>query len=253
MTRTRTRTNTSTEKDQDGPAELPELLRELEACGHHGARLLERSRLPLWSQGLLFQLMGFVAKADGRVTELDIRYGEALMRSLDAPLRRRRRLIRRFSAGKQDDQPQVPAWFRLLSQRWPGTALRMGMALGHMCHQDGPPSSTRTKRCQACMVAMGLSATTGSQILHSYRSKVWITNPNVGDAEPLTGLAKACQILGGTPSDSMETLRRAYRRQRSTYHPDRVQHSDIDPQVARARLEELHKAWDLISRRHPEA
>ncbi len=248
-----TRQKTSSQAKPEGPAELPELLRELESCGHHGARLIERSGMPLWARGLLFRLMGYVAKADGRVSALDIRYGEALMRSLNMSQRGRRRMIGHFSQGKQLSEPQVPAWFRLLSRRWPGTALRIGVALGHVCHQDGPPSPARSARCQQSMVAMGLSATTGNSILHSYRSKVWITNPNADGNDPMTGLAKACQILGGSPSDSIETLRQAYRRQRSTYHPDRVQHSDIDPELARVRLEELQKAWDLISRRHPEA
>ncbi len=236
------------------PANFSDLLRELASCGHHGARLLERTGLPRWARGTLFRLMGFVAKAEGRVTELDIRYGESLMRALGASPRQRRRLIRRFSTGKQDTAPCVSAWFRLASRRWPDSALRLSMALAHLCYQDGPDSAARIARCHAAIVAMGLPATASNRILQSYRSKVWITSPNdsVGDA-PMSGLARACQVVGGTSSDSLETLRQAYRKKRSLYHPDRVQHTDMDPELARARLDEIHKAWDLISRRHPEA
>jgi DnaJ like chaperone protein len=240
----------TTEKTTD---ELPELLRELASCGHHGARLLERTGLPFWSRGLLFQLMGFVAKADGRVTPLDIRYCESLMRNFGCSSRQRRRLIRRFSAGKRAREPMVPLWFRIFTRRRPGTAQRLSIALAHLCYQDGPDSPARTARCLNTMLALGLPEADGNRILHSYRSKVWITSPNEGDSEPLTGLARACQLVGGKQSDSLEKLRQAYRKKRSLYHPDRVEHTDMDPQLARTRLEEIHKAWDLINRRHPEA
>ena len=249
MTKRNARDET-TEKTAD---ELPELLRELASCGHHGARLLERTGLPFWSRGVLFELMGFVAKADGRVTELDIRYCESLMRNFGCSSRQRRRLIRRFSAGKRALEPRVPLWFRTFTRRWPGTAQRLSIALAHLCYQDGPDSPARTARCQNAILALGLPKADGNRILHSYRSKVWITAPNEGDSEPLTGLSRACQVVGGKPSDSLEQLRQAYRKKRSLYHPDRVEHTDMDPQLARTRLEEIHKAWDLINRRHPEA
>lgn len=236
------------------PENLSDLLRELASCGHDGARLLERAGLPRWARATLFRLMGFVAKADGRVTELDIRYGESLMRNFGASARQRRRLIRRFSAGKQDTTPRIAPWFRLVSRRWPDSALRLGMALAHLCYQDGPDSAARIARCHAAIVGMGLPATASNRILQSYRDKIWITSPNDGTGDPpITGLARACQVVGGRSSDSLETLRQAYRKKRSFYHPDRVQHTDMDPEQARARLEEIHKAWDLISRRHPEA
>ncbi|MGM0449744.1 MAG: molecular chaperone DjlA [Pseudomonadota bacterium] len=236
------------------PEGLSELLRELSSCGHHGSRFLERTGLPRWTQGTLFRLLGFVAKADDRVTEQDIRYGESLMRSFGARARLRRRLIRRFSAGKRDTSPVVPAWFRYIARRWPESALRTSIALAHICYQDGPDSAARIARCHAAIVAMGLPATVSNRILQSYRGKIWITSPNEGGGEvPLTGLARACQVIGGKPSDSLEALRQAYRKKRSLYHPDRVQHTDMDPALARARLEEIHRAWDLINQRHPEA
>ena len=233
---------------------LAELLRELGSCGHHGARLLERTGLPFWARGVLFRLMGFVAKADGRVSEFDIRYCESLMHGFGCSHRQRRRLIRRFNVGKRDTIARVPGWFRLITRGWPNAGIRTAIAVAHLCYQNGPDSPPRSARCQAAILAMGLKADAGNRILQSYRSKVWITSPFEGEAlEPLTGLARACQVVGGKPSDSLDKLRQAYRRQRSLYHPDRVQHTDMDPQLARARLEEIHKAWDLINRRHPEA
>lgn len=240
------------QKDRQ-PRELNELLRELDACGHHGVRLLERSGLPFWARGVLFRLMGFVAKADGRVTELDIRYAEAIMRVMKSPPRQRRRLIRHFHAGKEDSEPASPLWFRLLTWRWPGAALRIAMALGHLCHQDGAGSPPRAARCHATIRDLGLSGETGNRILGSYQNKVWITSPSAGEQESGSAFDNACRVLGGKPADSLETLRQSYRRKRSLYHPDRVAHSDLDPEIARVRLDELHKAWDLVSNRHPDA
>jgi len=81
----------------------------------------------------------------------------------------------------------VPLWFRIFTRRRPGTAQRLSIALAHLCYQDGPDSPARTARCLNTMLALGLPEADGNRILHSYRSKVWITSPNEGDSEPLTG------------------------------------------------------------------
>lgn len=247
------RNHTSRKSNNKHSEPLPELLQELASCGHHGARLLERTGLPFWAHGVLFRLMGFVARADGRVTELDIRYCESLMRNFGSSDRQRRHLIQRFSFGKKDSSAVVPFWFRFITYYWPHVTLRISIAVAHLCYQDGSESPARSARSRGAMLAQGLSSGVADRILESYRSKVWITSPSEGRNEPLTGLARACQIVGGKPSDSLEKLRQAYRRQRSLYHPDRVQHTDMDPQLARNRLDEIHRAWDLINRRHPEA
>jgi len=233
--------------------ELPELLRELDACGHHGARLLERSGLPGWSRPHLFRLMGFVAKADGRITKLDIQYAEALMRSLNAANWRRRRLIKRFQQGKLMSHPGAPWWFRLLTRYWPGTAIRIGIALGHLCHQDGPPSPARAARCQVAITRMGLPPSAGNRILASYRSKVWITRPGGVINEGSSSFSGACRIIGGNPTDSLASLRQSYRRLRGRYHPDKIRHGDLKEDEARIKLDELQQAWEVVSRRHPEA
>lgn len=238
------------------PLELPELLRLLDASGHHGARLLERSGLPIWSRPQLFRLLGYVSRADGRVTALDIRYAEALMRALGAGQFQRRYLIRRFQSGKTMSAPNNPFWLRLLSRRWPGAALRLAIALGHCCHQDGPPSAARASRYRSATQVLGLSDAVSQRILASYAGKVWITQPDGRPDAPITvitGLSSACQVLGGSSSDTLQSLRQNYRRLRGRYHPDRIRHTGVPEQEARLKLDQLQKAWDIISKRHPDA
>ncbi|MDX1587587.1 MAG: hypothetical protein R3296_01520 [Oleiphilaceae bacterium] len=236
------------------PRELPELLRELEACGHHGVRVLERTGLPFWGRPQLFRLMGFVAKADGRVTELDIQYAQSLMRSMALSTRQRRRMIRRFQQGKDLDRPKNPLWLRWLTPRWPGTALRLALALGHLCHQEGPASPARVSRAQSALNQMGLPPAAARRILTSYQGKVWITRPSVGVVPPVSGYSHACDVLGGQPSDSLLSLRQNYRRLRGRYHPDRAQHLPAsEQQQARQKLEQLQKAWEIVCHRHPDA
>lgn len=247
-------------QDQDQrqlPLELPELLQVLDACGHHGVRVLERTGLPFWSRPQLFRLMGYVAKANGRVTELDIHYAQGLMRSMGLSLRQRERMIRCFQQGKTLSEPNSPFWLRWLTPRWPGTAMRIAMALGHLCHQDGPTSPARVSRAQSALNQMGLPPAAARRILSSYQKKVWITQPDteevLGEIMPVSGYRSACEVLGGHPSDSLQSLRQNYRRLRGRYHPDRAQHHALTEQQARQKLEQLQKAWELISHRHPDA
>ncbi|TVP57601.1 MAG: molecular chaperone DjlA [Halomonadaceae bacterium] len=256
MTARRQQTKDHNSDQGQMPLELPELLRLLDASGHHGARLLERSGLPLWSRPQLFRLLGFLSRSDGRVTELDVRYGEALLRALGAGHYQRRYLIRRFHKGKTLLAASCPWWLRLLTRRWPGTTLRLAIALGHACHHEGPPTPARASRYRSASEAMGLSTAASQRILASYTSKVWITQPNSGGDGPppaISSFSGACQVLGGHSNDSLQSLRQNYRRLRGRYHPDRVLHTGIPEQEARLKLDQLQKAWDIISKRHPDA
>src|SRR5690606_27204988 len=85
----------------------------------------------------------------------------------------------------------------------------------------------------------------------SYASKVWIRTA-APPQKPAT-YEQACQILGVTRRDSLETIKRAYRKQVSACHPDKLAQQKLTPSevaMAKDRLLRYQQAWELIRQRH---
>ena len=91
-------------------AEFSSLMRELSACGHQAPALIERARLPRWCRHSLFFFLGYIAKADGRVTEADIGYAESLIKAMRLSRRQRRRAIGWFQQGKSGSCRSSAGW-----------------------------------------------------------------------------------------------------------------------------------------------
>ena len=114
-------------------AEFSSLMRDLSACGHQAPALIERAHLPRWCRRPLFFFLGYIAKAEGRVTEADIGYAESLIKAMRLSKRQRRRAIGWFQDGKSAGQlPFIRGLAMRLSRRlWPSPALKTAICLCH--------------------------------------------------------------------------------------------------------------------------
>lgn len=233
-------------------SEFSDLLKELSACGHQANELMVRTRLPGWCRRSLFFFLGYIAKSDGRVTEKDVGFAEALMKALKLSSRQRRKAIGYFRKGKSAEHiPGMKALGLKLTHRlWPSPALRVAICLCHAAQLQGPPGKPRRYRCEDAIDQMGLPIRVSDDILESYACKVWITEP---EAQPRPStFEQACQLLGVTRRDSREIIKRAYRKKVSECHPDKLAQQDLSPaELARAkdRLLRYQQAWELISQR----
>lgn len=232
--------------------EFYDLLDELNACGHQAGELIARTRLPGWCRRTLFYFMGYIAKADGRVTPEDIAFAEAVMKALALSPRQRRKAIKQFQAGKQT---QTPSSFRALRLRltariMPSPALRTAFCLCHQAQIHGKPGKSRRYRCEDAIDQIGLPVSLVKLILDSYARKVWITRPEL---EPLPdSYEKACQLLGVSTRESLDRIKQTYRRRVSECHPDKLDRDldEANQALAKERLLRYQKAWELIKRRH---
>lgn len=232
-----------------------DLLHTLEACGFNGPQLLERTGLPRRARPALFALMGYVAKAEGRVTGMDIRYAERAMKVIGLGIKPRRRLIDHFGAGKNWPEPRISTWLRWRGKLQPDIPLRVLMLLTPLSYQDQRLSPERIERCENAGRALGLSEASIDEILARFRTKAWITRADAGSAASAS-FASACQILGGKASDSLDILKISYRRQVAKFHPDKRSHQEHSPAAeaaARERLLELQQAWEVVRKQHPDA
>ncbi len=232
-------------------AELSSLMRELSACGHQAPALIERAHLPRWCRRPLFFFLGYIARAEGRVTEADIGYAESLIKAMRLSGRQRRRAIGWFQQGKSARQlPFLRGLAMRLSRRvWPGPALKTAICLCHASQLNGRPGKPRRYRCEDAIDKIGLPVSVTEDIFDSYASKVW-TRHSENLSRP-TSYQQACEMLGVTRRDSMEVIKRAYRKKVSECHPDKLaqQHVSASEQyLAKERLLNYQQAWELIKR-----
>lgn len=234
-------------------AEFSDLLNELSACGHQAHELLARTLLPGWCRRSLFFFLGYIAKAEGRVTEADIGFAEALMKALKLSPRQRKKAIAQFQNGKSAEElpPYKALGLRLTQRLWPSPALRVAFCLCHAAQLQGRPKKPRRYRCEDTIDQIGLPLRISEEILESYACKVWITQP---ESQPKpTSYEQACQLLGVTRRDSLDNIKRAYRKKVSECHPDKLAQQTLSAsEQARAkdRLLRYQQAWELVKRRH---
>ncbi|MEX2476304.1 DnaJ domain-containing protein [Marinobacter sp.] len=234
-------------------AEFSDLLQELASCGHQANELVLRTSLPRWCRRSLFFFLGYIAKSEGRVTETDIGFAEAMMKALKLSLRQRRKAIHWFQKGKRAEGiPALKALgLKMTSYLWPSPALRVAICLCHATQLQGRPAKPRRYRCEDAIDQIGLPVAVSDEVLESYASKVWITQPESRPAP--TSYEQACQLLGVTRRESLDDIKRAYRKKVSECHPDKLGQqalNNTERAQAKDRLLRYQQAWELIKRRH---
>src|SRR6056297_444736 len=232
-------------------AEFASLMRELSACGHQAPALIERAHLPRWCRRPLFFFLGYIAKAEGRVTEADVGYAESLIKAMKLSKRQRRRAIGWFQDGKSAGQlPFIRGMAMRLSRRlWPAPALKTAICLCHASQLNGRLAKPRRYRCEDAIDQIGLPVSISEDIFDSYASKVWIRHSE--NLSRPTSYQQACELLGVTRRDSLENIKRAYRKKVSECHPDKLAQQQVSPRdqsLAKERLLHYQQAWELIKR-----
>ncbi|HLT14724.1 MAG TPA: molecular chaperone DjlA [Marinobacter sp.] len=230
-----------------------DLLRELSSCGHQASTLVERAKLPGRCRKPLFFFLGYIAKADGRVMEADIRYAESLMKALALSGRQRKKAIEQFQKGKESSELRSHwgLWNRLSTAVSPGPALKTAICLCHGAQVLGQPGKARRYRCEDAIDHLGLPVAVSDDIFESYASKVWIRSAG-GPTKPTT-YEQACQVLGVTRRDSLDHVKRTYRKRVSACHPDKLAQQELTPSelaTAKDQLQRYQQAWELIKQRH---
>jgi len=229
------------------------LLQKLSASGHQAHTLIGQTSLPRWCRRPLFFFLGYIAKADGRVSEQDISFAESLIMALGLSKRQRRKAISSFQKGKASEtlSPLCGLTLRLSHRIWPAPALKMAICLCHAAQLRGRPIKLRRYRCEDTIDQIGLPVTISEDIFDRYATRVW---GDISDApsKPVN-LEQACTLLGVTRRDPLAIIKRAYRKKVSECHPDKLaqqQLSAAEHALAKERLLRYQQAWELIRRHH---
>ncbi|MBS0432570.1 MAG: co-chaperone DjlA [Proteobacteria bacterium] len=222
-------------------------------------RLFSRGGDPHGFVEPLFGVLGVMAKTDGRVSEAEIRVVERLMMRLNLDALWRRRAIDAFNRGKAPGYDANPAIGQL--RAWCGMRRNYAMPLLDMMADtalaDGPPGEDKVNLMRRLAWALHVSelqlmallamkgftwnASDAGARAHSQGNGGWRTPPRAARGpDPYT-------ILGVARDADERTVKRAYRKLISEYHPDRL--ADAPEELRRRaeqRASEINRAWEHI-------
>ncbi len=203
----------------------------------------------------LFTLLGHLAKADGRVSEEEVRQTEGYMDELGLTSEHRREAIDLFKQGSSADfDPEAQlARFRAVCGRRANLVRMLLVYLVNIALADGELDQAEVEALRRIAAGLGISSAMFEQLLRMIRAQNSFGGQRAGQQGPSREdeLQRAYEALGVDPEASDAQVKRAYRKLMSQHHPDKLIGQGMpDDMVKEAteRSQEIRTAYDLITR-----
>jgi DnaJ like chaperone protein len=197
-----------------------------------------------------FQVMGHVAKADGHVSEHEIRAARAIMSEFQLGEREIKFAIDLFTQGKERDFPLEPTLHRirrLCSDR--PDVIRMFIQIQLQTALWGGSFSPAARQVMARVAtALGVSAYEVVQMEALLRMQQSSRQPP--EARPkIDKVAQAYEVLGVTRDASDAEVTKAYRRLMNQNHPDKLVARGLPEsmmKVAEEKTRQVRSAYEVL-------
>jgi DnaJ like chaperone protein len=204
-----------------------------------------------------FQVMGYLAKSDGRVSEREIDAARALMQELRLDATQVREAIACFTAGKQpayDYRAELTQLAALCRGR-PDIA-RVFLEIQMRAALEGNDLAGPVRLLIAPLAsALEVSALEVMHIEAVLRIQRGGGFRAAGAASAVAGegeLAEAYRVLETSAAASNEELAKAYRRQLQRHHPDKLKAHGLPESMlahAKQRTQQIIEAWEIVRER----
>jgi DnaJ like chaperone protein len=213
-----------------------------------------------------FQVMGHVAKSDGRVSEVEIQAARAVMQRMGLNEKMRRRAIELFNQGKETDFSLQQSLQRLLenSQR-NRSLLQMFYDIQlQAAFAEGVLSPQKKRLLQFICQRLGCTPvdfSTYESIYRGYyyyqqqtsqqrgRQQYYQNRQSHTQPSPVSTLSNAYKILGVPESATTIEIKRAYRKLMSQNHPDKLVAKGLPDEMmklATEKTQQIRGAYDQI-------
>ena len=200
-----------------------------------------------------FSVMGRVAKADGRVSEQEIRMAEAVMAEMSLAPEMRRAAIGLFNQGKSAgfDLDAVLEQFR---RECHGRSTLLGMFIEiqlQAAYADGTLDPAEDSLLAHICARLGIPAHEYRRLERMVRAERGFTG-DAGARRPRPSgptLDEAYAVLGLDPAASDAELKRTYRRLLSQHHPDKLVSKGLPEEmmkVAAQKTHEIRQAYERV-------
>ena len=219
-------------------------------AGDGGTRI---DRLPEGFLEALFLTMGHIAKADGRVSEDEIRAARAMMHRLGLKPAQVRRAIDWFQSGKSPSFPWNDAVRRM--RRDSGRSAEKRRLFVQILLEVALSKGSLHRRERALLWAVCSELDIGrvelAQLEAMLRAQRGFRRSPEGSADAQR-LAAAYATLGLSRSASNDEIKQAYRRLINRNHPDKLSGSDADAGAileAQKRTRDIRGAYEMLKAR----
>lgn len=205
----------------------------------------------------VFQLMGRLSKADGRISESEVAHTESFMSQLGMSTERRREAIALFKQGADPHFDVDRAVHRFTSAVGSSPHLRQLLLVYilDVALADGAFNGAEEQLLRRIALMLGFTDAAFEQLVYMKRGQDHFgsrdrsrdQSRSRGTAE--SGLSAAYQALGVSSSDDDKTIKRAYRKLISEFHPDKLIGQGVPEDMIKAateRSQEIQRAYDVI-------
>jgi len=198
----------------------------------------------------VFMLLGYIAKADGHISEVEIKLTEAYMEKMGLTSEHKREAIRLFKVGASTDfnaQEQLRE-FMAVAQRSPNLRQMMLVYIVNLAMADGVLDDAEVNILRDIAETLGFSRTAFDQLLHMIGAQNSFADNHQARANDLE---MAYEALGVTADMSDADIKKAYRKLMSQYHPDKLMGQGLPDDMVKAateRSQEIQAAYDLIKK-----
>jgi DnaJ like chaperone protein len=196
-----------------------------------------------------FSVMGYIAKADGRVSPEEIRLAEAVMDRLGLNAEMRKSAKKLFNEGKSSDFPidDVMQQFRRETHRRT-TLIQMFLEIQlQAAYADGVMHPAEKKALQGICGHLGIPPEQLDRLEEMLRAGFGRGGHDAAAAK--TSLRDAYRLLGVDESISDTELKKTYRRLMSQHHPDKLVAKGLPEQMIRdatEKTQQIKAAFELI-------
>ncbi|AOE49121.1 co-chaperone DjlA [Kangiella sediminilitoris] len=213
-----------------------------------------------------FSVMGHIAKADGQVTQNEIRHAENVMQRMGLDSEARKFAIDLFHQGKSSDfdLESVVDQFkkechrrRNLMQMFLEVQITMALADGSMHEHERAVLHRVGKHLGFAnfMIDQLIKMVQAQQRFYSYSQQQGHAGGGHGgtyqQAPDAPSVDQAYEVLGVKGSDDQKTIKRAYRRLMSQHHPDKLVAKGLPEEMikmANEKTQEIKAAYELIKK-----
>jgi len=194
-----------------------------------------------------FSVMGYIAKADGRVSEHEIQAARSLMHQMQLNDAQKTAAIDLFQKGKEADFPldEVLQQFRSECHRRT-TLLQMFLEIQvQAAMSDGRMDPAESRVLRHVGEVLGFDAPQIEQLINFVSGAAGGHTPG----QPVQPVSEAYKVLGVAPDASDTEVKKAYRRLTNQHHPDKLVAKGMPEEMiklANEKTQEIRKAWERI-------
>jgi len=201
-----------------------------------------------------FATMGFIAKANGRVTEHEIAFAQAYMSKLGLNAELRQQAQDAFREGKMAGFPleeHLKKFKKVCAYRQDLLLLFLEIQI-QVAFADGHLDEAERDALHRIAKILGFSAIELDKLLEMIIAGAQFHQQGKANKKASTPQQKenAYKLLGVKPSDSDKEIKKAYRKLMAQHHPDKLVAKGLPPEmmeIAKQKAQDIQAAYEMIS------